>query len=430
MPLSKKIYALLFLISIGLTLNIAVSSASAKKERLISVINLHVERINAQMAYAVHVTEILKEITKNSEGVLGEEEFNTLAHAVGEGLDYITIQYMPEGIVKYAYPLEGNEATIGHNVLTSEATSLESYIAMEENTFVVSGPFLLLQGMQGLAIRNPLFIDEGDTNAFWGFITIVLPVPDVLKDTGVFELENLGYEFRLTARYKDADMIFFETQHYSEQFAESMPIHIGDTQWSLSMYVKKDRQDICIQSLLFFAAFILCSTIIYGAIQRVEYRLERDPLSGAYNRRVLESFIKPRDLAKEKKFVVLYIDLNDFKPVNDTFGHETGDRLLIAYVKRLQSNIKSDGLIYRIGGDEFVVIIPGLIKTEAIKAMIKRINHISKDIFIIHGHTISVSASIGYSIFPLEGKDIKALLEIADERMYTDKQAQKKARIQ
>ncbi len=428
MSLSKKVYTLLLIISFALAFYFSLSATNSKKERLMDVLLLHVERISNQMERAVHVTSILKEITKTSQGYLTENDFNTLAQAVGDGIDYIAIQYMPEGVVKYAYPLAGNEATIGHNVLIAESTAVESQMAIEKNEYVVSGPFKLLQGMNGLAIRNPLYIDNGEGSIFWGFITIVLPVPAVLNDTGVFELEKLGYQFQLIAQYKNEDILFFKTPEFNEKFAQSMPITIGNTQWMFYLYVKNDAQDVLTQGVLLWAAFVLFSTFVYFTMKKVEYKLENDPLTGAYNRRVLDAYIKPKDVASGKKFVLLYIDLNDFKPVNDTYGHETGDRLLIAYVKRLQANIKSGGVIFRIGGDEFVIIVPDTEQKSNIHEMIKRIIAFSKERFVINGHQVNVSASIGQALFPSDGQDLKTLLQIADEHMYENKQAYKKNR--
>ncbi len=423
MPLSKKIYTLLFILSLMLTVFISISTTKAKNERLYSVLSLHAERITTQMQWAVHATDVLKEITLTTGGNLDQSNFNALAHAVGEGIEYITIQYAPEGIIKYAYPLDGNEKTIGHNLLTDKVTLTESQLAIVENRFVVSGPFNLIQGMKGLAIRNPLYVHIEDSSVFWGFINIVLPVPDALKDTGIFE--DLGYQFRISALYQGEEILFTETKEFKEAFAQSIPIKIGGNIWTLSMYVKNDKKEIMTTGILLWAAFTLIATLIYYLMKKVEYKLERDPLTGAFNRRVLESYIKPHSNMGGNHFALLYIDLNEFKPINDNLGHEIGDRLLIAYVKRIQANIKSDGLLFRIGGDEFVIIVENIQIKNEIQEVMKRINTLSKERFMIQGHTISISASLGEALYPSEGEELKALLTVADERMYAAKKAYK-----
>ncbi len=428
MPLSQKIFIILFACSLTFTILLSLSSAESKQERLINVINLHTERILTQIEIAVHVTNVLEEITKASNGNLARQGFDALAHAVGDGVEYIAIQFMPDGIVKYAYPLDGNEATIGHNVLEAESTAIESHKAMTNNEFVLSGPFNLIQGRRGLAIRNPVYMESEEGSVFWGFIAIVLPVPEILNDTGVFELEKLGYQYRLTAKYKGEDIIFKETENYDEDFAISMPIIIGDNDWTLSMYVKGERATLVFNALLMWAAFVLLSYIVFYIIKTLEYKLENDPLTGAYNRRFLEKYIKSKDIARGKVFALLYLDLNDFKPVNDNYGHEAGDRLLIAYVKRVQSNIKGDGLIFRIGGDEFVIIVPSVENGDMLQSMVSRIATFSKNRFMINGESITISTSIGVASFPKEGTDIKTLLGVADERMYADKQKHKATR--
>ncbi len=427
MVLAKKMFLFFIFLSFMISGFVFFVETESRKDRLGNVISLYSERIINEMQRAVYATEVLKEITRAGQGHLSLEDFNALAKAVGEGISYITIQYMKDGIVMYAYPLEGNEGTIGHNVLLADTTSMEAQKAMQENKFTVSGPFDLLQGMKGLAIRNPLYI-EGDTGTdFWGFITIVLPVPEALKNTGVFELESLGYQYRLTATYKNEDIIFAESSEFNTQHAVENPIVIGENTWKLLLYRQDDAREVFVYVLLLTFAFILFSVILFYILRRVEKRLNNDLLTGAFNRRLLENYIKPKFLQSGFSFTLFYIDLNDFKPVNDNYGHEMGDLLLIAFVKRLQGNIKSDGLIYRIGGDEFVIITPNIKQDKAIKDVISRISNLSKKTFVLQGKSIHISASIGYSCFPQDGQDIKTLLQVADEKMYDDKQAYKKA---
>ncbi len=420
---TKKVYIVLLMLSLLLAVLISRSGALANYERLYDVTLLHGERISNEIQRAVYATEILKEVTRSEGGNITQERFNSLAHAVGDGLDYIVIQTMPMGIVEYAYPLAGNEETIGHNVIVSDTTAVESQMAINEQRFILSGPFDLLQGVKGIAIRNPLFIEED----FWGFLTIVLPVPASIEKTGILELEKIGYQYKLVAQYKNENILFTESSDFNEKHALTLPITIGGNMWSLSMYREDDVGYLLKNSLLLGALFILISTGIYFGLKKIEHTLENDPLTGAYNRRFLDTYMKGNPMAVKGGFALFYIDLNEFKPVNDIYGHEMGDRLLIAFVKRLQSNIKSDGLLFRIGGDEFILLVPSLIVEKNVKEMIQRISNLAQKNFTIKGQTIKISAGIGYACYPAEGDDIKSLMELADSRMYSDKEAYKKA---
>ncbi len=425
MIIAKKIYVALLIISLILTLSLSNSEKKGKEDRLENVLSLHCERISTEMNRAVYATEVLKTIVQASNGILTQDSFYALAHAVGEGIDYIAIQAMPDGIVKYAYPLQGNEKTIGHNVLLEDSTSAEASRAMNENRFVISGPFDLVQGSQGLALRNPLYLKNETERYFWGFITIVLPVPQAIKDTGVFELESLGYEYEVTALYKGEDIVFAKSSNFNSAKAMTMPIVIGDNFWAMSLYRRDDTFTSWVFAILLGAALLLVSSVIYIVLTRLERRLNRDLLTGAFNRRMLDSYIKPKHLSQSLAFTLFYVDLNDFKPVNDTYGHEVGDLLLIAFVKRLQSNIKSDGAIFRIGGDEFIVIMPNVQRENEIEDVVQRLATLSEKPFSVNGLNISVSSSIGFAVFPTDGKDMKELLSIADENMYKDKQRRK-----
>ncbi len=423
MTFAKKIYGLLLIISVVLTVFLSRGEIESRETRVMNVLSLHCERISNQMYRAVYATEVLKEVFKSNNGSMEQSVFDALAHAVGEGTDYVTIQAMPNGIVEFAYPYEENKSTVGHDVFKDSATAIESHKAKEENKFIISGPFQLLQGMEGLAIRNPLYLeDESDSN-FWGFITIVLPVPESLQGTGVFELEELGYEYEITAQYKNEDIIFASTNGFKPELAQQKPISIGDNVWEMGLYRKNDVRELWVYSVLLLATFALVSTIIFIVLKKIERRLNHDLLTGAFNRRLLETYIKSSHFSKSLCFTLFFLDLNGFKPVNDTYGHAIGDLLLIAFVKRMQGNIKNDGTVYRVGGDEFVIVIPGLKIEKDVLDVESRISQQAEIPFAINGIKVKISTSIGSSQFPSDSTDMKELLTIADEKMYKNKKA-------
>lgn len=126
-----------------------------------------------------------------------------------------------------------------------------------------------------------------------------------------------------------------------------------------------------------------------------------------------------------KKVAVLFLDLDGFKAVNDAFGHEVGDEVLKEVAKRLSASIRVEDTAARIGGDEFIVILGGLIDGKmasvvagrAITAITRPIDHA--------GHSIAVGVSIGIALFPDHAKDAQALRRIADAAMYTVKRSGK-----
>ncbi|MHB8348438.1 MAG: diguanylate cyclase domain-containing protein [Acidiferrobacterales bacterium] len=161
---------------------------------------------------------------------------------------------------------------------------------------------------------------------------------------------------------------------------------------------------------------------------RLEFQALHDVLTGIPNRRALEQQL-PHAIARARRsgsrLAVGMIDLDDFKPINDTWGHEAGDRLLREFVRRLQSGLRESDMLVRIGGDEFVVIIEEIDELQATNqliAVLNRLHHAVETAFDMPGgHQARVDMTLGLALFPLDGDDADALLRQADVAMYQAK---------
>ncbi|NUU98263.1 sensor domain-containing diguanylate cyclase [Marinitoga sp. 1138] len=152
---------------------------------------------------------------------------------------------------------------------------------------------------------------------------------------------------------------------------------------------------------------------------------ELDYLTGIYNRQAFFSRVKMMmsylSRHNSSRMGLLYIDIDKFKHINDTYGHKVGDEVLKFFVKQVSSMIRESDLFGRIGGDEFTVALMDTDK-EGIESFISRMKKVFKEKpFIFEDIKINISSSIGYSIYPDEGKNIDILLDIADKRMYINK---------
>lgn len=123
--------------------------------------------------------------------------------------------------------------------------------------------------------------------------------------------------------------------------------------------------------------------------------------------------------AREKaQLALMFIDLDKFKPVNDTLGHEIGDLLLKQVAHRLQQAVRASDTVARIGGDEFVVLLPVVDHSDDAKVVANKILHTLNQPFAIEQHTLNISSSIGVAVYPHHGADEKLLLINADIAMY------------
>lgn len=146
-----------------------------------------------------------------------------------------------------------------------------------------------------------------------------------------------------------------------------------------------------------------------------------DILTGVTNRKGfmmrLNNAINNSNITK-KPFVLVMLDLNDFKRINDTFGHQIGDYILQKVTKIMQDKIRDNDIICRYGGDEFAVILENT-NPETASEIIDRLNNGLSEFIISNGTRLSFSA--GMAIYPDDTRDIHALIKIADQRMYSCK---------
>jgi diguanylate cyclase (GGDEF)-like protein len=147
-----------------------------------------------------------------------------------------------------------------------------------------------------------------------------------------------------------------------------------------------------------------------------------DNLTGLGNRNLLADrfhFAVERSQRSKTSFALLMIDLNNFKSVNDNYGHLAGDEVLIASAKRLITAVRASDTVVRLGGDEFLLLVERFEKCEDLLNFgQKLIDSLSEDIALSSGDVVSVGASVGIAQFPRDGFDIGRLIEFADQSMY------------
>jgi diguanylate cyclase (GGDEF)-like protein/PAS domain S-box-containing protein len=163
---------------------------------------------------------------------------------------------------------------------------------------------------------------------------------------------------------------------------------------------------------------------------RMAYMAQHDSLTGLLNRYAFEErFKQAAALARrhEKKMVMLFIDLNNFKEVNDTLGHAVGDEILQALGLRLLGCVRSTDHVCRHGGDEFVVLLSDLTEHEQAFAVVDKVRESAAELLRREGHWESLTLSVGISLFPNDGETLEALLPHADAAMYRVKTEAKRA---
>jgi len=162
--------------------------------------------------------------------------------------------------------------------------------------------------------------------------------------------------------------------------------------------------------------------------QKLYERANYDRLTGLANRHYFEDYFT-RSIAgcqrRADKIGILYVDLNDFKHINDTHGHATGDRVLSLSGAILLDCVRADDVVCRYGGDEFVILLERVITPEDAQKVIFRIHEEMAQVQYVEGSVVSISASVGFAMYPEEGKTLAELLSAADHKMYAAKRRAK-----
>lgn len=159
--------------------------------------------------------------------------------------------------------------------------------------------------------------------------------------------------------------------------------------------------------------------------EELAYRATHDLLTGLPNRMLFKdrfSVAVAQAQRVRKKLAVVFLDLDRFKEVNDTLGHNVGDRLLCAVGSRLTEFVRKTDTVARIGGDEFLLLLAEIDRAEDATTICRKALESVQDPFVVNGHKIFITASIGIAFYPDDGNEVDTLVNCADKVMYSVKQ--------
>lgn len=162
--------------------------------------------------------------------------------------------------------------------------------------------------------------------------------------------------------------------------------------------------------------------------RKFEQLARTDPLTGLANRRIFDETLAARivlygKLSPMRNFALCYLDLDKFKPINDQFGHDTGDEVLNAISMRLRSALRGADFIGRHGGDEFMMLLDSVHDTHAAEALAQRFLRLIEEPIETSAGSMQVGGSFGFALFPQHGVETSALQKAADEAMYEAKRS-------
>ena len=312
------------------------------------------------------------------------------------------VQLAPAGVVRQVVPLAGNEKALGHDLLADSQRTKEAFLARDTGRLTLAGPFNLMQGGLGAVGRLPVFLpDAAGLPAFWGFTSALIRFPAVLNTAGFADIERQGYQWVLWRTHPDTA----QRQVIAASGADNLlaPASFGMTvpngEWTFSIAPVAGWGDAAYQrNIMALGLFIsLLVALLFGMLRHYPVRLRAevqqrarseseealriaatafeaqqgqidslafyDPLTQLPNRRLLLDRLDQALHASTRharKSALLFVDLDNFKTINDTLGHHLGDQLLTLVAQRLKACSREGDTVAHLGSDEFVVMLEDL----------------------------------------------------------------------
>lgn len=397
-------------------------------------------RLEGQLNANLIILRALRaEITLNPN--IDQRRFDRIAEELlNDELQVRHLAIAPDLIIRSIYPLAGNENAIGFDYRDNPAQLTTVEQAIESRQMVLAGPLELVQGGEALVARMPLFI--GENERFWGVLALVIDTEALFAAAG-FTTSNGEFRFALRGANGTGETgptIAGDPDLWQADVLTT-PIAVPQGEWALatfpvadtwhvdkSGYVARWAVGLAITLVMILGLLLILMTQLKlrSALTTISHQARFDPLTELPNRHYfvqqLEALIQSA-LRHNTNFAVLFIDLDHFKEVNDSLGHESGDQLLQQIASRIRASIRPEDLVARLGGDEFVVVLRNLADSDQAEQRARLIVQDIQPTMLLKQSEVSVSASIGIAMFPVDGMRASELLKHADLAMYAAKAA-------
>ena len=382
------------------------------------------ERIKNEITNGIAITDTLKQVLISENGKISQ--FDTIAENIMS--DVIeSIQLAPDGNVTDIYPSEGTEASKIDLLQDKDCSKISCY-ARDNHVIITQGPFDLKRGGCGIAVRNPVYLkDENNQEYFWGFTIVILRVPDIFSDA-ISALSDFGYEYRLSKTdvpWSDTYKVVYQSDDQLTHTV-SYGFTIGEENWKLEVAPESGWRDL--RLLVIVGGMFTTVVLLFSGLTRVwlvskenknkfQILAHTDSLTDIYNRYGFDELAE-RMITKNPKthFVAALLDIDDFKFINDIYGHVYGDRALKSLTDSMKAFFPKNTLLGRNGGDEFCILLPDHTYKEAGELLLQ-FTKLPKT-FSCKGKEYPFFISLGYAEYPTFASNRSQLMRCADAALY------------
>ena len=397
-----------------------------KDRRTIAKLNAvtYGQRIENDIENGIEITDTLKQVLINGNGQI--INFSKIAENL-MSYSIQSVQLAPNGVVTEIYPEEGNETGKIDLLKDSKRGEISNY-AKDHNITIIQGPIKLKQGGSGLVVRNPIYLeDKNGQEYFWGFTIAVLRVPEIFEDS-TNALSKFKYNYRLSREASVLDKKYVEVDANCDKMIRPVTYNltVGKEKWKLEIMPRAGWGNSKTLYLIFFGGLSLVLlltglTIVLFLLdeRRVELKelAHKDGLTKLYNRYGFDEMAEKMISKNPKEHcVAVLLDVDDFKLINDMYGHAYGDKALISLSENMQKFFPSSALLGRNGGDEFCILLPNCTMEEVKESLIEFTK--TPKTFSYKGQTYSFCISLGYAEYPNNAIERSQLMRCADAALY------------
>lgn len=397
-----------------------------KDRRTIAKLNAvtYGQRIENDIENGIEITDTLKQVLINGNGQI--INFSKIAENL-MSYSIQSVQLAPTGVVTEIYPEEGNETGKIDLLKDSKRGEISNY-AKDHNITIIQGPIKLKQGGSGLVVRNPIYLeDKNGQEYFWGFTIAVLRVPEIFEDS-TNALSKFKYNYRLSREASVLDKKYVEVDANCDKMIRPVTYNltVGKEKWKLEIMPKAGWSNSTTLYLIFFGGLSLVLlltglTIVLFLLdeRRVELKelAHKDGLTKLYNRYGFDEMAEKMISKNPKEHcVAVLLDVDDFKLINDMYGHAYGDKALISLSENMQKFFPSSALLGRNGGDEFCILLSNCTMEEVKESLIEFTK--TPKTFSYKGQTYSFCISLGYAEYPNNAIERSQLMRCADTALY------------
>ena len=384
----------------------------------------YAEHIYGELMEGIGVTDTLKQVVISGDGNINKF-YDVAANMMDDTIQ--SIQIAPNGVVNEIYPEDVNESGKIDLINDSDRGEISRY-ARDNDTVIMQGPFELKQGGYGIAVRNPVYLeDENGKKSFWGFTIVILKVPEIFSDS-VEALSNFGYKYSLQKCVSPWDNMY-EWVYGSKKELNNPVIYDFDVygdKWRLEILPKSGFYNNKYLIYMFIGGVIivllltgLTAALIFINENRKNFKrlAVTDALTGIYNRLGFDDQVEQYMRQNPQKHCVMaMLDIDDFKLVNDMYGHAAGDGVLKKLAESMKQYFSKDAILGRNGGDEFSVFMPDCTVAE-VKPFLNKFTEETRK-FYCKGEERAFTISLGFAEYPVFADDRSQLIRCADKALY------------